>query len=131
MAAEVDLRHLLQTMQPELQPGRYVFVSVPRTPDGVDPLAMIREAEGVSLVLAQSDADRLGLAHDYVAAMITLQVHSSLAAVGLTAAVAGALAEAGISCNVVAGYHHDHLFVPVEQGARAADLLQALSSAHR
>jgi hypothetical protein len=131
MAGVHDLRHLLQTMQPELQPVRYVFVTVPRIPDGVVPLAMIREDEGVSLILDQADADRLGLAYDYVAAMITLRVHSSLAAVGLTAAVAGALAEGGISCNVVAGYFHDHLFVPVGDGPRAIHLLHDLSSASR
>lgn len=129
VSGERDLPTLLRNMQPDLRPDRFVFVSVPRVPDGVEPVATVREDEGVSLVLDQSDADRLGLAYEYVAAMITLRVHSSLAAVGLTAAVAGALAEAGISCNVVAGYHHDHLFVPSDEAQRAVELLRALSNA--
>jgi hypothetical protein len=131
VSGERDLQTLLRSMQPDLRPGHFVFVSVSRVPDGVEPVATMREAEGVSLVLGQSDADRLGLSYEYVAAMITLQVHSSLAAVGLTAAVSGALAEAGISCNVVAGYHHDHLFVPVADGPQAVQLLNTLSAAAR
>ena len=75
------------------------------------------------MVLRKEDADRLGLDYDYVAGWITLTVQSSLAAVGLTAAVSTALAEAGISCNVVAGYHHDHLLVPAD---RLDDALAAL-----
>lgn len=126
---ERDLTTLLRHMQPELRPGRFVFVTVPRLPDGVEPVASVREDEGLSLVLDQADADRLGLDYEYVAAMITLRVHSALAAVGLTAAVAGELAAAGISCNVVAGHHHDHLFVPAEHGTRAAELLAALADA--
>ncbi len=74
-------------------------------------------------------ADRLGLSydhisHEYIAAMITLRVHSSLDAVGLTAAVAGQLATGGISCNVVAGYFHDHLFVPIDEADLAVNLLR-------
>ena len=69
-------------------------------------------------------ADALGVSYDYLAAWITLRVHSALDAVGLTAAVSTALAGAGISCNVIAGYHHDHLLVPAD---RAADALEALS----
>lgn len=129
MSGERDLQILLRTLHPELRSGSFVFVSVPRVPEGVDPVASVREDEGMSLVLAQSDADRLGLAYDYVAAMITLRVHSSLAAVGLTAAVAGALADAGVSCNVVAGYHHDHLFVPSDVALMAVELLRDLSQA--
>jgi hypothetical protein len=114
-------------MRPELRPGRFVFVSVPRIPEGTDPVAMVREDEGVTLLLDKHDADRRGLAYDFVAAMITLRVRSALDAVGLTAAVSGALAEAGISCNVIAGFFHDHLFVPVEQGERATQILRQLA----
>ena len=86
----------------------------------------VREDEGVTLVLEVPEAERHGLAFapDDVMAMITLRVHSSLAAVGLTAAVSAALTARSISCNVVAGYHPDHLFVPAD---RADDALAALT----
>ena len=122
MSGVRDLRVLLETMSPEVRPGRYVFV-VHKGPIDAETQASIVEPEGLSLLLRQEDADRLGLAYDYVAGWITLTVHSSLAAVGLTAAVSAALAEAGISCNVIAGYHHDHLLVPVD---RVDDALASL-----
>jgi uncharacterized protein len=125
MTGERDLDRLLATMEPELRPGRYVFASVGEVPVDCDPVVLVREAEGTTLVLEQAEADGLGLPYEYVAAMISLRVHSALDAVGLTAAVATALAEAGMSCNVVAGYFHDHLFVPYERRAEAVDLLRA------
>ena len=128
MAGERDLDRLLATMEPELQPGRYVFTTVGEVPVDCDPVVLVREAEGTTLVLEQDEADGLGLPYEYVAAMISLRVHSALGAVGLTAAIATVLARAGISCNVVAGYYHDHLFVPYERGAEAVQLLRALSS---
>jgi hypothetical protein len=85
----------------------------------------VREQEGLTLVVEQSEADTAGLSYEYVAAWITLEVHSALEAVGLTAAISKALTDAGISCNVVAGYTHDHLFVPED---RAQDALAALRS---
>ena len=88
----------------------------------------MQEAEGLTLVLPRETADAHGLSYDYVAAWITLQVHSSLAAVGLTASFSAALAQAGISCNVVAGFHHDHLFVPSERAERALSTLRALAA---
>ncbi len=127
MLGDNDLASLLADLSPELRPGRYVFTTVAVVPPGVDPVVTVREDEGTTLVLEQDQADRIGLDYDYVAAMITLRVHSSLAAVGLTAAVAGKLAEAGLSCNVVAGFHHDHLFVPHQQGQRARDVLSRWS----
>lgn len=123
MSGERDLAKLLASLEPRLRPGRYVFVSVDRVPGGADPVVTVAEDEGVTLVLDQDRADQLALAYDFVAAWITLQVHSALDAVGLTAAVAGRLAEAGISCNMVAGYYHDHLFIPHGDGERALALL--------
>jgi hypothetical protein len=125
----MDLPVLLAGMSPELRPERFVYVTTDRVPDGVEPVVSVREDEGLTLVLTQAEADRAGLSYDYVAAMITLRVHSALAAVGLTAAVSTALAQAGLSCNVVAGYHHDHLFVPVERGPEAVAVLQTLGCA--
>ena len=126
-----DLGVLLREMRPERRPGRFVFVTVPAEMDGVEAVASVWEDEGLSLVLEQAEADRRGLAYEFVAAMITLTVHSALDAVGLTAAVAAALADAGVSCNVVAGHFHDHLFVPVDRADEALRLLTALSTSSR
>ena len=87
-----------------------------------------REAEGVSVILPLADAVAAGLSIDFEAAWITLNVESSLAAVGLTAAVSAALAGEGISCNVVAACRHDHLFVPVERVGDAMRVLLNLTS---
>jgi uncharacterized protein len=127
VSGERDLDRLLRGMQPQLRAGHVVFVSVQQVPAGVHPVAWVHEDEGTTLVLEQNEADRRGLTYDFVAAMITLQVHSSLDAVGLTAAVSGALADAGISANMIAGYFHDHLFVPVDDADRALRLLESLS----
>lgn len=117
-------------MRPELHTGRYVFTTRREgtVPEGLHPVATVTEPEGLTLVLSQEEADRAGLRYDYVAGWITLRVHSALAAVGLTAAVAGALAEAEISCNVIAGFHHDHLFVPSAQARTALRVLETLAA---
>lgn len=101
-------------MRPVLDPEEYAFALVERVPVGVAPFAIVREAEGVTVVLPWAEAARQGLADAVVSRCrrITLTVHSSLEAVGLTAAVSSALAARGISCNVIAGSYHDHLFVP-------------------
>lgn len=131
VSGERDLTTLLASLSPELvvadgAPRPFVFATTERVPEALEPVAVVREAEGVTVVVDRSTADRHQLDHDFVAAMITLRVHSALDAVGLTAAVAGHLARAGISCNVVAGYHHDHLFVPLDRGHEAVELLRGL-----
>ncbi|MFB6632761.1 ACT domain-containing protein [Streptomyces sp. NPDC056362] len=128
MNAERDLTRLLAGMRPELDPGRYVFTTVDGpAPAGLAPVVTVAEAEGLTLVVRQEEADAAGLAYDYVAGRITLRVHSALDAVGLTAAVAVELASAGMSCNVVAGFHHDHLFVEHDRADEALAVLDALS----
>lgn len=128
MAAERDLTRLISGMRPVLNPGRFVFTTVTGpVPPGVQPVVTVAEAEGRTLVLPQHEADAAGLGYDYVAGWITLTVTSALDAIGLTAAVAGELAEAGLSCNVVAGYHHDHLFVPHDRATEAVRVLAALA----
>ena len=126
MSGERDLETLLRSVDPEVRPGTFVFVVVHEEAllDELDPEATIRESEGLTAVVRRERADALGVPYDYLAAWITLRVHSALDAVGLTAAVGAALARAGISCNVIAGYHHDHLLVPADP---AADALEALS----
>lgn len=123
-----DLHTLLAQMQPSLHADRYAFVAAPAGLV-VDPamiVASVREPEGLSVVMRESDAFALGLPIAFTAAWITLAVHSDLAAVGLTAAVSSALAQAGIGCNVIAGVHHDHLFVPADLASRAMGVLEAL-----
>lgn len=125
MAAVSDLALLLRSMEPVLHDGVYAYAALPADHDltGLPLIAMMREPEGVTVVVAEADAERAQLPVVFRAAWISLTVHSDLQAVGLTAAFATALGDAGISCNVVAGVYHDHLFVPVE---RAADALRAL-----
>lgn len=123
-----DLDVLLSTLEPVLNPGVYVFVSIENQVilRDVEVFAMVREPEGMSAVLLESDAVALSLPVMFRAAWITLTVQSDLQAVGLTAAFSMALAAAGVSCNVVAGAWHDHLFVPVKQGEEAVAVLRAL-----
>jgi hypothetical protein len=123
-----DLRRLVQSMQPTLNPGVYAFAAVPAQSDvgALQPIATFREAEGLSVIVEEQRARQAGLRILFRAAWITLSVHSDLQAVGLTAAVATALTRENISCNVVAAALHDHIFVPVEAAERALATLQAL-----
>ena len=132
MTGEKNLEALLAAMHPVQRDGEYVYIL---WPDG-KPLvpgveAAVREAEGLTVVLPRAVADKEGLAYDFMGAWITLQVHSALEAVGLTAAVSKALADARISCNVLAGFHHDHLLVPVADAPRALEALAELSAHSR
>lgn len=125
-----DLQILLSSMSPELHDGEFCFCSLPAgvpSPAGVQPVATIAEYEGTTMVLSVADAEGAGLAGTFRCSWITLRVASALDAVGLTAAVATALTNDGISCNVIAGFHHDHLFVPTEKAANAMSALAALS----
>lgn len=127
-APVADLNTLLKSMEPTLNAGEYVFMTVGATPafDLRDVVATIRESEGLSVVVEASVAARSGGRTEHRFAWITLQVHSDLQAVGLTAAFAAALGREGISCNVVAGHCHDHIFVPMEKAAAAMQALRAL-----
>jgi hypothetical protein len=126
-AGERNLNRLLQSLEPRLNKGDWVFVTVDLVPVSITPLATFRESEGLSLLVRRDEADAAGLPYDFIGAWISLTVHSALDAVGLTAAVAAQLATADISCNVVATRHHDHLFVPHEQAERALGLIEQLS----
>lgn len=133
MSGVTDLDVLLRTMEPLLVAGRFVYASVPAGEVekhlSRNPLGLFHEAEGVTLILPAERVE--GLAASLPMRMITLTVHSSLEAVGLTAAFAGALNREGISANVVAGYHHDHIFVPERDAERALEALRGLSRAAR
>jgi hypothetical protein len=130
MAGETDLDKLLQGMQPELNAGEYVYCSVDsrQRAAALAPLCMFQEQEGFTVILSKSQADEATLPYPITCAWITLTVHSSLEAVGLTAAVSAALTEANISCNVVAAYYHDHIFVPIADASRAMEALLKLTA---
>lgn len=128
MPAETYLSTLLREMHPILNPGEYVFCAIPNKDiiKDITFIGLFQEAEGWTAVLAREVADELGLSYSFIASWITLTVHSALEAVGLTAAFAKALAEVNISCNMVAGFYHDHLFVPVADAEKAMEALQNL-----
>jgi hypothetical protein len=123
-----NLTVLLRTMEPVLHDGVYAYCVVPHGADiaALTPVVTVSEAEGITVVLPQAQAASAGLQVLLLAAWITLTVHSDLSAVGLTAAFASALGQAGISCNVVAGAFHDHIFVPVDQAQQALVALKVL-----
>lgn len=131
MSGETDLDKLLGAMSPVLMPGEFVFCSFAGAVYGdhaeLAPVAAIREDEGLTLVIPRPIADAHRLAYESVFRRITLTVHSSLEAVGLTAAFSRALADHGISANVIAGYYHDHIFVPDTHADQAMSALDALS----
>lgn len=119
---------MLAGLSPELRPEPYVFcTTAAASPVGekiARALALFREDEGLTLVLKVDDAVEYGFDASLPMARIVLNVFSALNGVGLTAAVAAELASHSIPCNVIAGFHHDHLFVPVHQGQRALEILQ-------
>lgn len=131
MTAETDISRLLTEMNPVLEQGEFLFVSFKEARYGdyadLNPIASFAEREGLTLVVPRGKAEARGLSFEGAFRMITLGVHSSLEAVGLTAAVATRLAEAGIAANVVAAFFHDHLFVPTRHAAEALSLLKSLS----
>ena len=88
---------------------------------------MFVEKEGVTLILPVEVAAEAGLEGEGGFRCITLNVHSSLEAVGLTAVFSTALTKAGLSANVVAGYYHDHIFVGCVDAERALATLQQLA----
>ena len=132
MGGETDLNSLLKGLSPELLPDHYVFVTLPGFSselfDSLTPIGMFQEAEGTTLILTENAALNAGLAYNGVFRCITCKVHSSLEAVGMTAAMSAALTAKGISANVVAAYYHDHIFVPAAYAELAVVTLLALSS---
>lgn len=129
MTGETNLTELIKNMKPHLHEGAYVFVTVKKL-DGIDRESTIgefKEKEGTTLILAKNKADELGLKYEYIAAWITLEIHSSLEAVGLTALFSNELAKHNISCNVIAGYYHDHIFVDEKDAQKAVAALEGLS----
>lgn len=133
MAGITKLKQLISEMEPVLNDGKYVFASVsdvkaiPRDKT----LCEIKEREGVTVVMTQADADDFNITYQYVAAWITLNIHSALQAVGLTAAFSTALTDASISCNVIAGFYHDHIFIDYKDKDKAMNTLIELTRKYR
>lgn len=123
---------MISGMTPTLNPGVFVFIT---TGDSAlisslyaQFLSTFQEQEGMSLLVPVEAAERAGLAPEQPMRCITFNVYSSLEGVGLTAAVATALGEADIPCNMIAAYHHDHVFVPSDKASTAMEVLARLQS---
>ena len=130
MSGITDLDQLLSSIQPKLSDGEFVFCTVEgdlQNYTELKPLASFIEAEGLTLVLEKAIAEKSGIDFEGVYRQITLTVHSSLEAVGLTAAVSTKLASKGISANVIAAYYHDHIFVPASKANAALAALMEFS----
>lgn len=130
MSGETDLSKLLRGMSARLSPETFVFATVADRlpPKGAAPVMVFQEAEGATLILTRAEADAAELPYAFACRMITLEVHSALEAVGFMARIAAALSAAGVSCNPVSGYYHDHLFVPLDRAEDAMRVLSELSS---
>lgn len=134
MSGMTELDQLLQTMNPKLLESEFVFCTVSGDLKEylmLQPIATFHETEGLTLVVEKTVALQAGLLFEGSFRQITLSVHSSLNAVGLTAAVSTKLASKGISANMIAGFHHDHIFVQSKKAEIALRTLQELSIATR
>lgn len=123
-----DTAAMIAGMDPVLDEGPWIFASLDADRAGslqTGAFAVIREEEGTTLILPMDAARAAGADISLPMARITLRVHSALDGVGLTAAVAAALADRGIPCNMVAGFHHDHAFVPSTRADEAMATLRA------
>ncbi|WP_321371377.1 ACT domain-containing protein [uncultured Draconibacterium sp.] len=133
MAANNDLKELINGMTPVLNAGEYVFLSLNNLNEIGRELTVceFKEKEGVTVVVEKDIAEGLGYSYDFIASWITLTIHSPLEAVGLTAAFSTALAKNNISCNVFAAYYHDHVFVAAKDSEKAIRVLEQLAEGYR
>ncbi|BCM22501.1 ACT domain-containing protein [Mesorhizobium sp. J8] len=131
MSGETDLQKLLASMTPRLYPDVHVFVTLAPgmpVPAGLDPVMQFREREGRTLIVTEDEAKAAGLAGTFRCRMITLDIHSSLEAVGFLAAITTRLAAAGMGVNPVSAFYHDHLFVSAERAEEALAILWQLAA---
>ena len=130
MSGEKNLEILLKEMKPKLNAGEFVFCEVKNLEEISlkDILMSFREEESMTIIIEKKIADDLDLHYSFVASWITLTIHSALEAVGLTAAFSKALSDKNISCNVVAAFYHDHIFVATKDAAQAMEILHQFSA---
>ena len=130
MSGETNLSNLLQSMQPILCQGEYVFCSLNKADNcsaHLDPIGQFKEREGTTLILKREQAEAVNLPYTSVFSLITLSIHFSLDAIGFLAAITNKLAKHNISVNPVSAYYHDHLFIPVARTEEVMMLLQEFS----
>lgn len=133
LIGEANLGILLASMTPRLGPDVFVFVTIPGDaliPSGSRPMMTFREPEGTTLIITEDQARTLGLSATFRCRKITLDIHSSLEAVGFIAAIAAQLAAAGMGVNPVSAYFHDHLFVPAARAEEALEILRRMGTEH-
>lgn len=129
MSGEKNLEILLRKMKPKLNSGEFVFCEVKSLEKlNLNEILMtFREDESITIIIEKQIADKLNLKYSFISSWITLTIHSALEAVGLTAAFSGALSENEISCNVVAAFYHDHIFVDKKDAEKAMEILNKFS----
>jgi hypothetical protein len=130
MSGELNLQALFKSLKAILVDGVHVFITLPKNavPDAIIPRMRFEEAEGTTLIMLKSEAEALGLEYEFPCRMITLDVHSSLDAVGFIAYIATRLAKHDMGVNPVSGFYHDHLFVPDGRELDALDVLREIAA---
>ncbi len=129
MSGEINLKALLKTLKAKLVDDTYVFVTINPAdePLGLSPCMRFVEAEGLTLIVLKSEAEAHNLAYEFPSRMITLDVHSSLEAVGFMAVIATELAKENMGVNPVSGFYHDHIFVPEGREQDALKVLERIA----
>jgi hypothetical protein len=130
MTGETNLNELIKSMSAVLVDGLYVFATIQpdQNPPDIEPRMTFKEAEGTTYILLKSEAETCGLAYEFPCRMITLNIHSSLEAVGFIARIATELAKHDMGVNPVSGFFHDHLFVPDGREVDAINILREMAN---
>ncbi|KAL4731541.1 hypothetical protein ACLX1H_000512 [Fusarium chlamydosporum] len=127
---ELSLNKLLSTLTTTLHPTIYVFATFTDT-SKLPPLSesqmLFKESEGVTAIVSKDYAESHNIEYFFPCKMISLNVTSSLEAVGFMAIIATRLASKGIGCNPVSGFYHDHIFVPLGREDESSQILAQLA----